>query len=201
MTDSSCQWSSWPQSTSWKRKVHHGQISSLGLPVWNVETVWKETKPTPQRSTLQIPRVLHKAPPHLDGSWQTGQQGFQELGCSLCAWAPLLTEHSRHLSLWFPVLSRILQVIRIEVKCISSDHTVTSPLSQENIIYQLPRMWLGDKESSLEQNHVSVFICWKLLILPPYVAAKKLLSQRKLSCLRISRVEGPHELFLVLLPC
>lgn len=42
---------------------------------------------------------LHKAPAHLDGSWQTGQEGLQKLGFGLRAWAPLLTEHSRHLSL------------------------------------------------------------------------------------------------------
>lgn len=100
-------------------------------------------------------QALNKAPVHLDGSWQTGRQEFRSSAVVTMHWDPLLG-HSRHSSFSGGQTSTL--------------HTPGGqryfwwPPSQEGTIDQLPRMWVGTTEESLEQNQV-----WFSLVRNPFL--------------------------------
>lgn len=132
--------SSGPQSTSWKRKVHQGQISSLGLPLWNTETVWKKMQPAPHGSMLRISRVWTKPLPI---SMVLGKQGDEDCRGLAAITACLGSSLSSTLKAPFivdPFSGFYTSSYTAEVKCTFSDHMIAPPPSQEGNIYQLLRM-------------------------------------------------------------
>lgn len=196
MMDSGCQWSSGSQSTA--RKVHQGQIFSHGLPLWNVETVWKEMQRASQRSMLQILRVSTKSLP----IWIVlGKQEEEDFRSSAAVTACLGSSLS--------VLKAPLFVVPFSGSQTSSYTTggqmyfwwsqdCLSTIPGGHQISTAKNVTRG-KEGSVEQNQVFVFIFWKPFPSSIYMGAESLLCQRKWSRLRITRAEEPSIPYLTAL--
>lgn len=162
--------------------------------LWNAKTVWKEMQPTPLGSMLWISRLWTKPLPI---SVILGKQGDKDFGSSAMITACL--ESSLSSTLKAPLSADPFSGLHTSSKTTGSQMYFQWSLGCLSTFlggHHISIVKNGDKEGSLGQNQVCVFICWKPLPSSIYGGQEAWVRGNEAAS-ESQEQRAPKELFLV----